>query len=60
MAGVLPRALQIGFTMAQPFLVHATTEYVEYANVHDPVIRLNGHGLIAAFGFVYIGIAVGA
>lgn len=57
-AGALPRALQIGFTMAQPFLVHATVEYVEYANVQDPAIRLNGHGLIAAFGFVYCGIAV--
>jgi hypothetical protein len=59
-AGALPRALQIGFTMAQPFLVHATVEYVEYANVQDPAIRLNGHGLIAAFGFVYCGIAVGS
>ena len=58
LAGVIPRALQIGFTMAQPFLVDTAVQYVEFANLEDPATKLNGYGLIAAFGIVYCGIAV--
>ncbi|KAJ5618483.1 ABC transporter integral membrane type 1, partial [Penicillium herquei] len=54
--GILPRALQIGFTFAQPFLVDATISWVEEED--SPTTMSQGYGLIGAFGITYIGIAV--
>ncbi|KAJ5715595.1 ABC transporter integral membrane type 1 [Penicillium malachiteum] len=54
--GILPRALQIGFTFAQPFLVDATISWVEEED--GPTTMSQGYGLIGAFGITYIGIAV--
>ncbi|KAJ5727035.1 ABC transporter integral membrane type 1 [Penicillium malachiteum] len=54
--GILPRALQIGFTFAQPFLVDSTISWVEEED--SPTTMSQGYGLIGAFGITYIGIAV--
>lgn len=58
MLGILPRALQIGFTFAQPFLVDATTTWIDAPD--EPYTMNQGYGLIGAFAIVYIGIAVSA
>ncbi|KAI9745821.1 MAG: hypothetical protein M1818_000502 [Claussenomyces sp. TS43310] len=56
LAGIIPRAMQIGFTFAQPFLVDATVNLIEAGK--DPSLDSDGYGLMAAFGLVYIGIAI--
>jgi hypothetical protein len=57
LAGVLPRALQVGFVFAQPFLVDTTVSWIQDAE--GPNVQNEGYGLIGAFAIVYIGIAVG-
>ncbi|KAJ6134374.1 ABC transporter integral membrane type 1 [Penicillium sp. IBT 18751x] len=54
--GILPRALQIGFTFAQPFLVDATITWVDGPD--ESYTMSQGYGLIGAFALTYIGIAV--
>ena len=54
--GILPRALQIGFTFAQPFLVETTTSWVDSED--GPNTMRQGYGLIGAFAVTYIGLAV--
>ncbi|KAJ5674930.1 ABC transporter integral membrane type 1 [Penicillium maclennaniae] len=54
--GILPRALQIGFTFAQPFLVDATITWVDAPD--ESYTMSQGYGLIGAFALTYIGIAV--
>lgn len=54
LAGLIPRFAQIGFFFAQPYLVGRTTVYIS-----DPFGTKNeGYGLIGAFAFVYVGLAV--
>jgi ATP-binding cassette subfamily C (CFTR/MRP) protein 1 len=55
-AGVLPRVCQIGFMFAQPFLVERTVLLMSEPD--SPITTYTGYGLIAAFGIVYMGIAV--
>ncbi|BAE64600.1 unnamed protein product [Aspergillus oryzae RIB40] len=54
--GVVPRALQVAFTFAQPFLVEATTTWVASNELTHP--KAQGYALIGAFGIIYTGIAV--
>ncbi|KAH6677549.1 P-loop containing nucleoside triphosphate hydrolase protein [Halenospora varia] len=54
LVGILPRAAQMGFFFAQPYLVGRTTMYV--SDLESP--KSVGYGLIGAFAFVYGGIAV--
>ncbi|KGO51212.1 ABC transporter, integral membrane type 1 [Penicillium expansum] len=54
--GILPRALQIGFTFAQPFLVETTTSWVDSED--GPNTMRQGYGLIGAFAVTYIGLAI--
>ncbi|OJJ42489.1 hypothetical protein ASPZODRAFT_105215 [Penicilliopsis zonata CBS 506.65] len=54
--GVLPRALQIAFTFAQPFLVDTTITWIEEPD--GPSTMSQGYSLIGAFAIVYTGIAV--
>jgi ATP-binding cassette subfamily C (CFTR/MRP) protein 1 len=51
----IPRAAGISFMIAQPYLVNTTLTYIQN---HDTVPVSHGYGLIAAYGIVYIGIAV--
>ncbi|RDL30478.1 Uncharacterized protein BP5553_10356 [Venustampulla echinocandica] len=54
MAGLIPRFAQIGFFFAQPYLVGRTTVFIS-----DPNGTKNeGYGLIGAFAFVYVGLAI--
>jgi hypothetical protein len=52
----IPRLAYIGFTFAQPFLVHRATEYM--SEPAGPNIYKIGGGLIGAYAIVYVGIAV--
>ncbi|KAF5864601.1 hypothetical protein ETB97_007159 [Aspergillus alliaceus] len=54
--GILPRALQVAFTFAQPFLVEATVTWVSASDLSHP--KGEGYALIGAFGIVYSAIAV--
>jgi hypothetical protein len=54
--GILPRALQVGFTFAQPFLVDTTVTWIGGDDLSYTLGQ--GYALIGAFGIVYIGIAV--
>ncbi|OQE74121.1 hypothetical protein PENNAL_c0084G03585 [Penicillium nalgiovense] len=54
--GIFPRALQIGFTFAQPFLVETTTSWVDSED--GPNTMRQGYGLIGAFAVTYIGLAI--
>ncbi|RAK71485.1 P-loop containing nucleoside triphosphate hydrolase protein [Aspergillus fijiensis CBS 313.89] len=54
--GVLPRALQIGLTFAQPFLVETMVTWVDLDD--ESYTMSQGYGLIGAFALTYIGIAV--
>lgn len=54
--GILPRALQIGFTFAQPFLVDTTITWIDADD--GPNIMSQGYGLVGAFAVTYIGLAV--
>ncbi|KAH8196275.1 hypothetical protein TruAng_009556 [Truncatella angustata] len=51
----IPRAFHIGFMIAQPYLVKITLNYIMN---HNALPVSYGYGLIGAFGFVYIGIAI--
>ncbi|KAF6824602.1 Multidrug resistance-associated protein 1-like protein 5 [Colletotrichum musicola] len=51
----IPRLAMVAFGLAQPLLVRATIEYIQ--NHHGSSVG-NGYTLIAAFAFVYIGIAI--
>lgn len=53
---VVPRLAYIGFTFAQPFLVHRATAYM--SEPAGPNIYKIGGGLIGAYAIVYVGIAV--
>ncbi|KAK9786665.1 hypothetical protein SCARD494_11156 [Seiridium cardinale] len=50
-----PRALNIAFLIAQPYLVKTTLGYIMD---HDTLPASYGYGLIGAFGIVYIGAAI--
>lgn len=52
----LPRLALVGFAIAQPFLVKAALGYVSN---HKTLPIEFGYGLTVAFGFVYVGVAVG-
>lgn len=53
---VIPRLAYIGFTFAQPFLVHRATEYM--SEPAGPNIYKIGGGLIGVYTIVYVGISV--
>jgi len=53
---IVPRLCTVGLKLAQPFLIEEAIAYVD-----APVGTLSediGYGLIAAFGLVYVGIAI--
>ncbi|KAL4912842.1 hypothetical protein BDW62DRAFT_206085 [Aspergillus aurantiobrunneus] len=52
---VIPRLAYVGFTFAQPFLVHRATRYM--SEPAGPNIYKIGGGLIGAYTIVYVGIA---
>lgn len=56
LAGVLPRLACTGFSFAQPFLVKRVLDYMKERE--DPNTKNIAYGLIAAYGLVYLGIAV--
>ncbi|KAF3013497.1 hypothetical protein E8E14_005834 [Neopestalotiopsis sp. 37M] len=51
----IPRAFHIAFTMAKPFLVQTTLNYIMN---HRNLPVSYGYGLIGAWGIIYIGIAI--
>ncbi|KAJ3499459.1 hypothetical protein NLG97_g302 [Lecanicillium saksenae] len=56
LAGVLPRLAYSGFLFAQPFLLERVLDFID--ENHTPNTEATAYGLIAAYGVVYIGIAV--
>jgi ATP-binding cassette subfamily C (CFTR/MRP) protein 1 len=55
-SAVFPRLCLLGFTFAQPFLIHQTVTFVAQPLTEES--QDAGYGLIGAFAFVFIGIAV--
>jgi ATP-binding cassette subfamily C (CFTR/MRP) protein 1 len=53
---VFPRLVLIVFTMCQPLLLNRFVNYLSEPN--GPENTNIGYGLIAAYGFVYLGLAV--
>ena len=56
LAGIIPRLANVGFRFAQPFLVERVLDFMnepEHVN-SDNYAR----GLVAAYGIVYVGLAV--
>lgn len=56
LAGIIPRLANVGFCFAQPFLVERVLDFMnepEHVN-SDNYAR----GLVAAYGIVYVGLAV--
>ncbi|KAI1867210.1 uncharacterized protein JN550_007262 [Neoarthrinium moseri] len=53
---VLPRLLQIVFTFCQPFLIRATTVFLD--SEESSITVYYGYGLIGAYLLVYTGIAI--
>jgi ATP-binding cassette subfamily C (CFTR/MRP) protein 1 len=53
-ATMVPRLVLIAFSIAQPFLIEDAINFVEGGT--EP--NRYGYGLIGAFGFTYLGIAV--
>ncbi|ETS81802.1 hypothetical protein PFICI_06804 [Pestalotiopsis fici W106-1] len=51
----IPRSFHIAFTMAKPFLVQTTLNYIMN---HQNLPPSYGYGLIGAWGIVYTGIAI--
>lgn len=51
----IPRLALVGFTVAQPFLVQTTLNYITH---HATQPTIYGYGIILAFGLVYTGVAV--
>ena len=52
---IIPRLLLIGFIFAQPFIIR---DVIEFVAAPRGTSMDTGYGLIGAFAFVYIGIAV--
>lgn len=52
---MLPRLAVVGFSIAQPFLVEATINYI---TKHTIMPVSHGYGLIGAYALTYIGFAV--
>jgi ATP-binding cassette subfamily C (CFTR/MRP) protein 1 len=50
-----PRLCLTAFAFTQPFLVRRVISYIENINTEDVSI---GYSLLAAYGIVYLGIAV--
>ena len=45
----------VGFSLAQPYLIHSTITYITY---HTKLPENYGYGLIGAYALCYIGLAV--
>lgn len=56
LAGILPRLCLTGVTYAQPFLVNRVTSFLGQSTTSTS--KEIAYGLIAAYGVVYVGIAV--
>jgi ATP-binding cassette subfamily C (CFTR/MRP) protein 1 len=56
LAPVFPRLVLIVFTMCQPLLLNRFVNYL--SEPKGPENTNIGYGLIAAYGFVYLGLAV--
>lgn len=56
LAPVWPRVAMIAFTYCQPLLISRVLDFQE--EPRTPESKNIGYGLIAAYGFVYIGLAV--
>lgn len=56
MLPIIPRLLLIGFTFAQPLLLHRTLDLLQQKSLSDSLDT--SHGLIGAYAIVYIGLAV--
>ena len=52
---MVPRLAVVGFSIAQPFLVEATINYITR---HASIPVSHGYGLIAAYALTYVGFAV--
>jgi ATP-binding cassette subfamily C (CFTR/MRP) protein 1 len=55
-AAFFPRLLWTAFKFAQPFLINTMIKWVDAGQSLNP--KNTGYGLIAAYGLVYIGIAL--
>lgn len=56
LGGILPRMACTGFSFTQPFLVQRVLDFM---TEHEHVNSANyARGLVAAYGIVYVGIAV--
>jgi ATP-binding cassette subfamily C (CFTR/MRP) protein 1 len=55
-AAFVPRLFWTAFKFAQPFLINTTIDWVDVG--HLEASKNNGYGLIAAYGLVYIGLAL--
>jgi len=53
---LIPRLAHVGFSLTQPYLIHATITYVTF---HRRLPEYYGYGLIGAYALVYTGLAVG-
>lgn len=53
---ILPRLAYTGFSLSQPYLIHAMITYVTF---HSRLPDYYGYGLIGAYALVYTGLAVG-
>lgn len=51
----VPKFAYVALSISQTYLIQAATRYVAETDTND---WNNGYGLIAAFGFVYTGLAV--
>jgi Na+/proline symporter len=56
LAGVIPRLAYTGFSFAQPFLVQRVLDFLSEAE--GPNSHTEAYYLIAAYGIVYVGLAV--
>ena len=56
LAPIIPKLAVIGFTFCQPVLVNRFVHFLQ-AKEHPESINI-GYGLIAAYGFAYLGLAV--
>jgi len=52
----IPRFCYVALSISQTYLIQNTVEYVQGSD--DPGSVSTGYGLIGAFAFVYIGLAV--
>jgi len=57
LAPIFPKIASIGFTFCQPLLLSRFVGFLQ--EKEHPESNNIGYGLIAAYGFVYLGIAVG-